>query len=81
MIINRCNLAFLIPLFLPSSSPPIEIGLPPSAPSSDYSDTVSTIFNTARVSEQVIHLNFVSRVISGINGRIKVDDNTRPLWW
>lgn len=55
--------------------------LPPPAPSSDSSDSVSTIFNTARVSDQLIHLNFGAGMISGVSGGTTVDSSSSPSPW
>lgn len=55
--------------------------LPPSATSPDSSDSFSTIFNAARVSEQVVHLNSVAGMISSTYARIKVDNSSSPSPW
>ncbi|KVI12318.1 tetraspanin-18-like [Cynara cardunculus var. scolymus] len=55
--------------------------LPPPAPSPDSSDSVSTIFNTVRVSDQLIHENFGADMMSSVSGRTIVDVSSSSSPW
>ena len=64
----------------PSPSPPTPSDLAPT-PSPDSSEFVSFVFNTGRVSGQVIHLEFGADMITVIHGGIKLDSNPIPAPW
>ncbi|KAI3749591.1 hypothetical protein L2E82_20205 [Cichorium intybus] len=81
-MLNQWEKHLPIPPTPPSPSPPPSELSP--APSPDSSQSVFSIFNAGRVSDQVnevIHLNLGSDTINGVYDGIKLDSNSIPAPW
>ncbi|KAL4558602.1 hypothetical protein LXL04_036803 [Taraxacum kok-saghyz] len=78
-MLNQWEKHLPIPPSPPSPSPPPSDFAP--APSPDSSESVFSIFNTGRVSNELIHMNFGAGTISDVYGEINLESNSIPAPW